>query len=155
MLLYIIMEIVEHIDDVEKDNIKNDNINPKPFTQEELNDADKYDPNIDYRKEMLKKYENYEPQDYSGLDDFVEDKDKVALIRYCNLIIKKNFPEYPSVMEEVLVKKMYYDTITNMNKEEYLEEKKKENELSTLDKELQKIKDEDNLEYAIKEFDKK
>ncbi len=37
MLLYIIMEIVEHIDDVEKDNIKNDNINPKPFTQEELN----------------------------------------------------------------------------------------------------------------------
>ena len=66
---------------------------------------------------MLKKYENYEPPDYSGLDDFVEDKDKVALIRYCNLIIKKNFQEYPYVMEEILVKKMYNDTITNMNKE--------------------------------------
>jgi len=150
MLLYIIMEIVEHIDEVEK--VEN-NIS-QPFTQEELLNADKYDPNIDYRKELLKKYENYELPDYNGLDDFVENKDKVALIRYCNLIIKKNFPEYPSVMEEVLVKKMYYDTITNMSKDDYLEEKRKENELSVLDRELQKIKDEDNLEYAIQELQK-
>lgn len=148
------MEIVEHIDDVEKDNIKNDNIQ-QPFTPEELNDAEKYDPNIDYRKKLLEKYENWEAPDYSGIDDFVEDKDKIALIRYCNLIIKKNFPEYPSVMEEILVKKMYYDTITNMSKEDYLEEKRQQNNLSTLDKELQKIKDEDNLEYALKDFEKK
>ncbi len=83
-----------------------------------------------------------------------ENKDKVALIRYCNMIIKKNYSEYPSVMEEILVKKMYYDTIKNMNKEDYLEEKRKVNSLSALDRELQKIKDEDNLEYALKEFNK-
>ena len=148
MLLYIIMEVVE--------NEKIDNVEQlQPFTQEELMNAEKYDPNIDYRKELLKKYENYELPDYTGLDDFVEEQDKVALIRYCNLIIKKNFPEYPSVMEELLVKKMYYDTILNMNKEEYLEEKRQENNLSTIDKELQKIKDEDNLEYALKDFEKK
>lgn len=144
------MEIVEHIDEVEKvDNVE------QPFTQEDLMNAEKYDPNIDYRKELLKKYENYELPDYTGLDDFVEDNDKVALIRYCNLIVKKNFPEYPSVMEELLVKKMYYDTITNMSKEDYLEEKRQEKSLSTIDKELQKIKDEDNLEYALKEIEKK
>lgn len=144
------MEVVEHIDEVEKvDNIQ------QPFTQEELMNAEKYDPNIDYRKELLKKYENYELPDYTGLDDFVEEQDKVALIRYCNLIIKKNFPEYPSVMEELLVKKMYYDTITNMSKEDYLEEKRQQNNLSTIDKELQKIKDEDNLEYALREIEKK
>ena len=150
MLLYIIMEIVEHIDEVEKvDNIQ------QPFTPEELMNAEKYDPNIDYRKELLKKYENYELPDYTGLDDFVEEQYKVALIRYCNLIVKKNFPEYPSVMEELLVKKMYYDTITNMSKEDYLEEKRQQNNLSTIDKELQKIKDEDNLEYALREIEKK
>ena len=148
MLLYIIMEVVE--------NEKIDNVEQlQPFTQEELMNAEKYDPNIDYRKELLKKYENYELPDYTGLDDFVEEQDKVALIRYCNLIIKKNFPEYPSVMEELLVKKMYYDTITNMSKEDYLEEKRQQNNLSTIDKELQKIKDEDNLEYALKDFEKK
>ena len=148
MLLYIIMEVVE--------NEKIDNVEQlQPFTQEELMNAEKYDPNIDYRKELLKKYENYELPDYTGLDDFVEEQDKVALIRYCNLIIKKNFPEYPSVMEELLVKKMYYDTITNMSKEDYLEEKRQQNNLSTIDKELQKIKDEDNLEYALREIEKK
>ena len=150
MLLYIIMEIVEHIDEVEK--VEN-NIS-QPFTQEELLNAEKYDPNIDYRKELLEKYKDYELPDYTGIDDFVEEKDKIALVRYCNLIIRKNFPEYPSVMEEILVKKMYYDTITNMSKEDYLEEKKQLNKLSTLDKELQKIKDEDNLEYALKELEK-
>ena len=139
------MEIVEHIDEVE--NLEN-NI-PQPFTQEELMNAEKYDPNVDYRDQLLKKYENYKVPDYTGLDDFVEDKDKIALIRYCNLIIKKNFPEYPAVMEEILVKKMYYDTILNMSKEDYLEEKRQQNNLSTIDKELQKIKDEDNIEYAI------
>ena len=151
MLLYIIMEIVEHIDEVEK--VEN-NIS-QPFTQEELLNAEKYDPNIDYRKELLEKYKDYELPDYTGIDDFVEEKDKIALVRYCNLIIRKNFPEYPSVMEEILVKKMYYDTITNMSKEDYLEEKKQLNKLSTLDKELQKIKDEDNLEYALKQIENK
>ena len=53
-------------------------------------------------------------------------------------------------MTEIIAKKMYYDTINNMNKEEYLEEKKRDNHLSVVDKELQKIKDENSLEYALK-----
>lgn len=126
----------------------------QPFTKDELENAEKYDPNRDYRQELLDKYKDFEEEDYTGIDDFVEDKDKVALIRYCNMIIKKNYSEYPSVMEEILVKKMYYDTIKNMNKEDYLEEKRKVNSLSALDRELQKIKDEDNLEYALNELNK-
>lgn len=126
----------------------------QPFTKDELENAELYDPNRDYRQELLDKYKDFEEEDYTGIDDFVEDKDKVALIRYCNMIIKKNYSEYPSVMEEILVKKMYYDTIKNMNKEDYLEEKRKVNSLSALDRELQKIKDEDNLEYALNELNK-
>lgn len=126
----------------------------QPFTKDELENAEKYDPNRDYRQELLDKYKDFEEEDYTGIDDFVEDKDKVSLIRYCNMIIKKNYSEYPSVMEEILVKKMYYDTIKNMNKEDYLEEKRKVNSLSALDRELQKIKDEDNLEYALNELNK-
>jgi hypothetical protein len=141
------MDIVEN-----KTIEENEELNP--FTKDELENAEKYDPNIDYRQELLDKYKDFEEQDYTGIDDFVEDKDKVALIRYCNMIIKKNYSEYPSVMEEILVKKMYYDTIKNMNKEDYLEEKRKVNSLSALDRELQKIKDEDNLEYALNELNK-
>tara|TARA_R100001591_G_scaffold9875_1_gene16552 strand:- start:522 stop:950 length:429 start_codon:yes stop_codon:yes gene_type:complete len=141
------------MDIVENKTIE-ENEDLQPFTKEELENAEKYDPNRDYRQELLDKYKDFEEEDYTGIDDFVEDKDKVALIRYCNMIIKKNYSEYPSVMEEILVKKMYYDTIKNMNKEDYLEEKRKVNSLSALDRELQKIKDEDNLEYALKEFNK-
>ena len=57
-------------------------------------------------------------------------------------------------MEEILVKKLYYDTIKNMNKEDYLEEKRNINKLSPIDKELQKIKDEANLEYALNQLKK-
>jgi len=144
------MDIVEN--KTIEENEENEELHP--FTKDELENAEKYDPNRDYRQELLDKYKDFEEEDYTGIDDFVEDKDKVALIRYCNMIIKKNYSEYPSVMEEILVKKMYYDTIKNMNKEDYLEEKRKVNSLSALDRELQKIKDEDNLEYALKEFNK-
>lgn len=140
------MEIVEHIDEVE-------NNLPDLFTKEELDNAVKYDPEIDYRKELIEKYETYEIENNEGLDDYIEDKDKVALIRYCDTIVKKNYKEYPSPMDEILVKKMYYETIKNMNKEDYLKEKKEQNELSTLEKELQKIKDETNIEYALKELE--
>lgn len=144
------MDIVEN--KTIEENEENEELHP--FTKDELENAELYDPNRDYRQELLDKYKDFEEEDYTGIDDFVEDKDKVALIRYCNMIIKKNYSEYPSVMEEILVKKMYYDTIKNMNKEDYLEEKRKVNSLSALDRELQKIKDEDNLEYALKEFNK-
>ena len=141
-----------------ENNMKIDNENNsdilQDFTEEELVNAEIYNPNIDYRKELCEKYKDYKEEDYNGIDDFVEDTDKIALIRYCNHIIKTNYKEYPSIMEEILTKKMYYDTIKNMNKEDYLEEKRNINKLSPIDKELQKIKDEDNLEYALNQLKK-
>lgn len=125
-----------------------------PFTDEELINADKYDMSRDYRKELIEKYENYEPENYEGEDDWIEDKDKIALIRYCDLIVKKNYPQYPSPMDELMVKKMYYDIIRQMNKQDYLDEKEAEKTLSIFDKEIQRIKDENSLEYALKEKEK-
>lgn len=142
------------IENNDNNELENNNETIQPYTIEELNNAEKNNPNIDYRKELFEKYKDFEEEDYNGLDDFVEDADKIALIRYCNHIIKTNYKEYPSVMEEILIKKMYYDTIKNMNKEDYFEEKRQINKLSPLEKELQKIKDEDNLEYALNQISK-
>lgn len=119
-----------------------------PFTTAELNDAEKYDPNRDYRKELLDKYKDSE-ENFEIDDSWVEDSDKIALIRFLNEMVIKNYNEYPTLMTEIISKKMYYDTIKNMNKEEYLEEKKRDDHLSVVDKELQKIRDENSLEYAL------
>tara|TARA_R110000765_G_scaffold229851_1_gene333344 strand:+ start:98 stop:511 length:414 start_codon:yes stop_codon:yes gene_type:complete len=132
---------------MENNNIE-ENIE-KPFSNEELMNADKYDISRDYRKELIEKYEDIEPENNEGEDDWIEDKDKVALIRYCDLIVKKNYPQYPSPMDELMVKKMYYEIIKNMNKQDYLDEKEAEKTLSIFDKEIQRIKDESSLEYAI------
>jgi hypothetical protein len=132
---------------MENNNIE-ENIE-KPFSNEELMNADKYDISRDYRKELIEKYEDIEPENNEGQDDWIEDKDKVALIRYCDAIVKKNYPQYPSPMDELMVKKMYYEIIKNMNKQDYLDEKEAEKTLSIFDKEIQRIKDENSLEYAI------
>ena len=57
-------------------------------------------------------------------------------------------------MDELMVKKMYYDIIRQMNKQDYLDEKEAEKTLSIFDKEIQRIKDENSLEYALKEKEK-
>jgi hypothetical protein len=48
-------------------------------------------------------------------------------------------------MTNILVKKIYYQTVQNMDKQAYLEEKERDKNLSTLDKELLKIKEEKKL----------
>lgn len=133
-----------------ENSIIENNIGDTPFTNEELMNADKYDCEIDYRQEAIDRYKNYELENNDGIDDWIEDKDKKALVRYCDSIVKKNYPEYPSPMDELLIKKMYYDTIKQMDKEEYFAEKEAEKKLSVFDRELQNIKEEHNLEYAIK-----
>ena len=75
----------------------------------------------------------------------------MALIKECNFIIEKNYPQYPSIMSEILVKKMYYDTILNMNKEDYLEEKRQHKKLPIIERELEKINNKTNLDYALKD----
>ena len=103
------------------------------------------DQSRNYRQELFDKYENYEEEDYTGIDDFIEDSDKVSLIRFVNEMVEKDYGKYPEIMTNILVKKIYYQTIQNMDKTAYLEEKERDKELSTLDKELLKIKEEKRI----------
>jgi len=139
------MEIVENTKEVEKKE------KYQPFSQDELQDAEVVDQSIDYRKKLNEDYKDYVEPDYTGVDDYIEDCDKVALIKECNFIIEKNYPQYPSIMSEILVKKMYYDTILNMNKEDYLEEKRQHKKLPIIERELEKINNKTNLDYALKD----
>ena len=57
-------------------------------------------------------------------------------------------------MTDILVKKIYYNSVKNIDKEEYLKEKERDKELSTVEKELLKIKQEKQIvliEDEIKE----
>ena len=113
------------------------------------NDVEIYNPNIDYREEMINRYKDVELIDRTGIDDFIHDEDKKNLLRYCSHIIKKENPSFPSVMESLLVKNLYYNVIEKMNKDDYLKEKQEQENLSLIDKELKKIEEEDNVEYMI------
>ena len=104
------------------------------------------DQSRDYRQELFDKYKDFEGENYSEIDDgYIEDSDKISLIRFVNELVERNYSKYPPVMTDILVKKIYYQTVQNMDKFEYLEEKKRDKELSVLDKELLKIKEEKKL----------
>lgn len=103
------------------------------------------DQSRDYRQEMLDKYKDYEEPDYSGIDDFIDESDKISLIRFVNEMVEKDYGKYPPVMTNILVKKIYYETVKNMNKEDYLAEKERDKHLSIVEKELLKIEDEKKL----------
>ena len=112
------------------------------------------DQSRDYRQELFDKYKDFEEEDYTGLDDFLEDSDKIGLIRFVNEMVEKDYGKFPPVMTDILVKKIYYDTIKNMDKEEYFKEKERDKELSLVEKELLKIKQEKEIvliEDEIKE----
>lgn len=103
------------------------------------------DQSRDYRQELFDRYKDFQEEDYSGIDDFIEDSDKVSLIRFVNEMVERDYGKYPEIMTNILVKRVYYQTIQNMDKFEYLEEKKRDKELSVLDKELLKIKEEKRI----------
>ena len=95
------------------------------------------DASIDYREEFLKRYEKYEP--YIVDDSYIEDDDKINLLTYCKEIVDLEYKSFPSPMYEVLIEKIYKDTIKNMNKEEYLQEKINMKNKSVLELEMEKI----------------
>ncbi len=95
------------------------------------------DASIDYRDKFLKKYEKYEP--YIVDDSYIEDDDKRNLLIYCKEVVDLEYKSYPSPMYEVLIEKIYKDTIKNMNKEEYLQEKINMKNKSVLELEMEKI----------------
>ncbi len=112
------------------------------------------DQSRDYRQELFDKYKDFEEEDYTGIDDFLEETDKIGLIRFVNEMVEKDYSKYPPVMTDILVKKIYYNSVKNIDKEEYLKEKERDKELSTVEKELLKIKQEKQIvliEDEIKE----
>ena len=112
------------------------------------------DQSRDYRQELFDKYKDFEEEDYTGLDDFLEETDKIGLIRFVNEMVEKDYSKYPPVMTDILVKKIYYNSVKNIDKEEYFKEKERDKELSTVEKELLKIKQEKQIiliEDEIKE----
>lgn len=150
------MKLIEEPEEIENKIVKSEPIDipeptEMPFTMQEREAADIYDPSRDYRAEMLDRFSNVDIQDRTGIDDWVHENDKIALVKHISGIIKKEHGHFPSAMEALLVKKFYYDTIERMDKEEYLAEKAEEAKLSSVDKVLKIIHDEDDLEYAIKD----
>ena len=104
------------------------------------------DQSRNYRQELFDKYKDFEDEDYSGIDDgYIEDSDKISLIRFVNELVERDYGKYPEIMTNILVKKIYYQTVQNMDKQAYLEEKERDKNLSTLDKELLKIKEEKRI----------
>jgi hypothetical protein len=95
------------------------------------------DASINYREQFLKKYEKYEP--YIVDDSYVEEEDKRNLLKYSKEIVDLEYRAFPSPMYEILIEKIYKDTIRNMNKEDYLKEKEELKKKSFLEKEMDKI----------------
>ena len=95
------------------------------------------DASIDYRDKFLKKYEKYEP--YIVDDSYIEDDDNRNLLTYCKEVVDLEYRSFPSPMYEILIEKIYKDTIKKMNKEDYLKEKEELKKKSFLEKEMDKI----------------
>ena len=96
------------------------------------------DANIDYRKQMMDKYDNYIEEEIID-DSFIQDEDKYNLIETAKYIVSIHYKQYPAVMSEILIKKIYNDCIKNLNKNEYLQEIENKKNKSILDLELSKI----------------
>ncbi len=151
-----LVDIEDEPEEIENKIVKSDPIDiptptEMPFTIQDRDMADVIDTSRNYREEMLERYLNVEEIDRTGIDDWVHEKDKVCLVKFISDMVKKEHPYFPSSMESLLVRKMYYDTIEKMNKDDYLAEKEEEAKLSSVDKVLKLISEEDNLEYAIRD----
>lgn len=106
--------------------------------EEATNGIQSTDPNIDYAKELQERYENF-IHDAKIDDSFVEDEDKMKLIEAVKFIVERDYKVYPSPMNQILIEKIYYDCIKNMNKDDYLKEKEDLKSKSILEIELSKL----------------
>tara|TARA_R110002020_G_scaffold7091_1_gene29978 strand:+ start:3498 stop:3824 length:327 start_codon:yes stop_codon:yes gene_type:complete len=101
-------------------------------------DIEPTDPNIDYRQELLDKYENF-VHDEKIDDSFVDDEDKINLFETAKYIVNRDYKEYPSPMSEILIEKIYYNCIKNLDKEEYLKEREELKTKSIFELQLLKL----------------
>lgn len=77
-------------------------------------------------------------------DSYIYDEDKVNLLNVCKDIVNKNYNQYPSPMDGILTKNLYYDCIKRMDKQEYINEKLNLEKLNPVEKELLKMKNANN-----------
>ena len=108
------------------------------FTEMNNNNIKATDPNIDYRQELIDKYENF-VHDEKVDDSFVENEDKINLFETARYIVNRDYKEYPSPMSEILIEKIYYNCIKKLDKEEYLKEKEELKTKSVFEKQLLKL----------------
>ena len=64
---------------------------------------------------------------------------KINLVETAKYIVNTQYKQYPSPMSEILIEKIYYNCIKNLNKEEYKKEKEEQKNKSILELELSKI----------------
>ena len=109
------------------------------------------DTNRDYRQEFLDKYPADNFLEERVDDSWVELKHKKALLSYCKSMIDSKYSVYPEPMNTLLIKKLYYDSIKKINKDDYIKEQEELNNMDFLEKELKIIKDNETLEIYLNE----
>lgn len=113
------------------------------FSKYELENA--YSVNsVDNKKKLIDFYNNDTITEDIIDDSYIYEEDKINLLKVCKDIINKNYNQYPSPMDSILTKKLYYDCIKKMDKQEYLNEKKNLEKLNPVEKELIKMKNANN-----------
>ena len=109
------------------------------------------DTNRDYRQEFLDKYPADNFLEERVDDSWVELKHKKALLSYCKSMIDSKYSVYPEPMNTLLIRKLYYDSIKKINKDDYIKEQEELNNMDFLEKELKIIKDNETLEIYLNE----
>jgi|TARA_B110000259_G_scaffold2824_1_gene3316 hypothetical protein len=84
-------------------------------------------------------------------DSYIYEEDKANLLIACKNIVDKNYQQYPSPMDGIITKNLYYGCIKKLNKEEYLNEKKEIKKLNIVEQQLLKIKNNNKYIHNEKE----
>tara|TARA_R110002020_G_scaffold94542_2_gene227388 strand:+ start:1711 stop:2211 length:501 start_codon:yes stop_codon:yes gene_type:complete len=96
------------------------------------------DPNIDYIKLLEERVKDVKQLPLPD-DSFIEEEDKINLAKAATFKYETEFKSYPYPMNEVIIEKIYYECIRNLNKEDYLREKEEFKKKSIIEKQLMKL----------------
>lgn len=105
---------------------------------EEVRGIKATDPNIDYNKLLEERVKDVKQLPLPD-DSFIEEEDKINLAKAATYKYETEFKTYPYPMNEVIIEKLYYDCIRNINKEDYLREKEELKNKSVIEKQLMKL----------------
>ena len=105
---------------------------------EEVRGIKATDPNIDYNKLLEERVKDVKQLPLPD-DSFIEEEDKINLAKAATYKYETEFKTYPYPMNEVIIEKLYYDCIRNVNKEDYLREKEELKNKSVIEKQLMKL----------------